>query len=61
MHSTVWGTGMAAYANRTPLDVVIILLLKNVVGAFIIRGAGCTVNDIFDRKYDAGVGEVQSC
>ncbi len=27
------------------------------VGAAIIRGAACTVNDIMDRKFDAGVGE----
>ncbi|KAH8079058.1 UbiA prenyltransferase [Cristinia sonorae] len=52
---SVWGIGMAAYANKTPLDVVFVLLLKAVAGAFIIRGAACTVNDIFDRDFDAAV------
>ncbi|TCD67181.1 hypothetical protein EIP91_000407 [Steccherinum ochraceum] len=51
----VWGVAMAAYANKTPFDVVLILLLKTVVGAFVIRGAACTVNDIFDRDFDAAV------
>ncbi|KAH8102066.1 UbiA prenyltransferase [Cristinia sonorae] len=51
----VWGVAMAAYANKTPIDVVLVLLAKAVVGAFIIRGAACTVNDIFDRDFDAAV------
>lgn len=51
---------MAAYTNKTPVDVVAVLLLKTIVGAFVIRGAACTVNDIFDREFDAAVGELIS-
>lgn len=27
------------------------------VGAVVMRGAGCTINDLWDRDLDAGVGE----
>lgn len=30
------------------------------VGAFVMRGAGCTWNDIVDRDYDAGVARTRS-
>lgn len=31
------------------------LFVLFIIGAFTIRGAGCTINDIWDRKYDAQV------
>ena len=36
------------------------LLLLFLVGAFVMRGAGCTWNDIVDRDYDAGVARTRS-
>lgn len=52
-----WGLAMAAYAERTPYLTFGRLLLKSLFGAFILRSSACTVNDIFDRKFDAAVGE----
>jgi len=50
-----WGLTMCAYATNLPLKVYAFDLVKCLVGAFIIRSSACTVNDIFDRKMDAGV------
>jgi 4-hydroxybenzoate polyprenyltransferase len=36
------------------------LALLFLVGAFAMRGAGCTWNDIVDRDYDAGVGRTRN-
>jgi len=46
---------MAAYSHRIPLQEYTELLLKSVFGAFIMRTSACTVNDIFDREFDASV------
>ena len=48
---------MAAYKHGTPINEVVSLLLKTVLSAFIIRSSACTVNDIFDREFDAAVGQ----
>lgn len=53
----VWGLGMTAFAERTPYPEFGWLFLKSFFGAFILRSAACTVNDIFDRKFDAAVGK----
>lgn len=49
-----WGQALAelslAHAYPSPYYVALFL-----VGAFIMRGAGCTYNDIVDRDYDASV------
>ena len=47
-----WSIGMAAPAGGMP-DVQLAALFG--VGAFVMRGAGCTINDMWDRKYDAQV------
>ena len=49
---------MAAYAKETPYTVFGRLLLKSVLGAFILRSSACTINDIFDKNFDAAVGGV---
>ena len=57
-----WGLTMAAYRMHLPLDRYADKLLDCLIGAFLLRGSACTVNDIFDRHVDAGVGElVLSC
>jgi 4-hydroxybenzoate polyprenyltransferase len=48
---------MAAYATNLPLGVYAFDLAKCLVAAFIVRSSACTINDIFDRKMDAGVGQ----
>jgi 4-hydroxybenzoate polyprenyltransferase len=45
-----WGAALAA----TPLPDWRMLLLF-AIGAFVMRGAGCTYNDIVDREFDARV------
>ncbi|KAJ2916187.1 hypothetical protein MD484_g4199, partial [Candolleomyces efflorescens] len=51
-----WGLTMAAYRTRMPLAHYGMDALKSLAAAFILRASACTINDIFDRKVDAGVG-----
>ena len=37
-----------------------VLLAKFGIGAFVMRSAGCTINDIFDRKIDVQVARTKS-
>ena len=46
-------TALAGLADRQGPDVWHLLLF--LIGAIAMRGAGCTYNDILDRKLDAGV------
>jgi 4-hydroxybenzoate polyprenyltransferase len=39
----------------SPVPISWPLIIKFVVGAVVMRGAGCTINDILDRKLDAQV------
>jgi 4-hydroxybenzoate polyprenyltransferase len=54
-----WSAGIAAIAAGhpypNPLHVALFF-----VGAFVMRGAGCTWNDIVDRKLDAQVARTRS-
>jgi len=54
-----WGIGLAAVETgwRT-FDLW--LVAGCTVGAFLMRGAGCTWNDLVDRKIDAGVARTRS-
>ena len=47
-----WSIGLAAPVSAPP-DVSLLALFG--VGAFVMRGAGCTINDMWDRRYDARV------
>ena len=49
-----WGIALASV--RWPAPVLLILFA---VGAIVMRGAGCTVNDIADRHYDALVARTR--
>ena len=51
-----WGTALAA-ATEPAISALDILLLFALfaAGAFAMRGAGCTYNDIVDRDFDARV------
>jgi 4-hydroxybenzoate polyprenyltransferase len=53
-----WSAGLAAVAARAPVDVRDLLLFF--IGAFAMRGAGCTWNDIVDRDLDARVERTRS-
>ncbi|KAF7335717.1 4-hydroxybenzoate polyprenyltransferase, mitochondrial [Mycena venus] len=50
-----WGLSMGAYTTGLPLGAYFTNLAKAFVGAFLLRSSACTINDIFDRKMDAGV------
>ncbi len=54
-----WSAGLAAMAARAPLPNVAHVALF-FVGAFVMRGAGCTWNDIVDRDLDAQVERTRS-
>ncbi|KAI1301162.1 4-hydroxybenzoate polyprenyltransferase, mitochondrial [Halotydeus destructor] len=47
-----WSIGLAASAGSGP-DLGTLALFG--LGAVLMRGAGCTINDIWDKKYDAKV------
>ena len=48
---------MAAYKRELTIDAYLLGLTKCMCAAFIVRSSACTVNDIFDREMDAGVGQ----
>src|SRR5215218_3982777 len=53
-----WSAGLAAIAARQTVNVCHLLLFF--LGAFAMRGAGCTWNDIVDRNLDARVERTRS-
>jgi 4-hydroxybenzoate polyprenyltransferase len=54
-----WSAGLAAIAAGAPLPNLAHVALF-FVGAFVMRGAGCTWNDIVDRDLDARVERTRS-
>ena len=46
---------MASYATAASPGVLVGNLLLFGTGALIMRGAGCTINDLWDRDLDKGV------
>mmetsp|Transcript_36963 Transcript_36963/g.115774 ORF Transcript_36963/g.115774 Transcript_36963/m.115774 type:complete len:201 (-) Transcript_36963:585-1187(-) len=52
-----WSIALAAAPGALP-DLKLLGLFT--VGAFIMRGAGCTVNDIWDRRYDKQVARTRT-
>jgi 4-hydroxybenzoate polyprenyltransferase len=53
-----WGSAMGALASGAQNPDLWHLALF-FIGAFVMRGAGCTYNDIVDREYDAGVARTR--
>jgi 4-hydroxybenzoate polyprenyltransferase len=53
-----WSVGLAAVHARSQVNVWHLLLFF--IGAFAMRGAGCTWNDIVDRDLDARVERTRS-
>ena len=51
----LFSTLMAADYSATPLPVVATTSVLFAAGALIMRGAGCTINDLWDRKLDPHV------
>ena len=53
-----WSVGLAAVHARSQVNVWHLLVFF--IGAFAMRGAGCTWNDIVDRDLDARVERTRS-
>src|SRR5215213_4477199 len=53
-----WSAGLAAVAAREAVNIWHVLLFF--IGAFAMRGAGCTWNDVVDRDIDARVERTRS-
>jgi 4-hydroxybenzoate polyprenyltransferase len=53
-----WSLGLAAVYARAPVNIAQVILFF--IGAFVMRGAGCTWNDIVDRDLDARVERTRS-
>ncbi|KAI9433076.1 4-hydroxybenzoate polyprenyl transferase [Lactarius indigo] len=50
-----WGLTMAAYKTSLDLTTFWTEMFKFLIAALLVRGSACTINDIFDRNFDAGV------
>src|SRR5215470_10953953 len=55
----VFGLALGAAAQGETMPNVLHLVLTG-IGAVVMRGAGCTYNDIVDRDYDAGVARTRN-
>lgn len=55
--TAAWSITMASAVNHLPITTPAFYLSLFALGAVIMRGAGCTINDMWDRKYDLAVGE----
>lgn len=53
-----WSLALAEHANGAVYPSLWFVVLFW-IGAFVMRGAGCTYNDIVDRDYDAGVARTR--
>lgn len=48
----LWSTLLAAYSLHTPISTTLATTALFFTGAVVMRGAGCTINDIWDRDFD---------
>ena len=55
-----WGLGLAILADGQFASHDVWIFLSCAIGAFLMRGAGCTWNDITDRKIDGAVERTRS-
>jgi 4-hydroxybenzoate polyprenyltransferase len=54
-----WSLALAELSDGSPYPNPWYVVLF-AIGAFVMRGAGCTYNDIVDRDYDAGVARTRN-
>ena len=55
-----WGLGLAILAGGQFASHDVWIFVSCAIGAFLMRGAGCTWNDITDRKIDGAVERTRS-
>ncbi|KAJ2700653.1 Para-hydroxybenzoate--polyprenyltransferase, mitochondrial precursor (PHB:polyprenyltransferase) [Coemansia sp. IMI 203386] len=48
----VWGIGMAAFSTGMPMGSMASMMALFGTGAVVMRGAGCTINDLWDVRFD---------
>jgi len=51
----LWSLALASHVTPTGWQISLTYIMLFALGAFIMRGAGCVVNDLADKKYDAMV------
>ncbi|OJT12539.1 4-hydroxybenzoate polyprenyltransferase, mitochondrial [Trametes pubescens] len=51
---------MASYALQTPLTTPLTYISLFGLGALVMRGAGCTINDMWDKDLDKGVARTKT-
>ncbi len=56
----LWGLALAILSSGPPDAYALWIAIGCGIGAFLMRGAGCTWNDITDRKIDAQVARTKS-
>jgi 4-hydroxybenzoate polyprenyltransferase len=56
MLSIAWSITMASYAVQAPITTPLTYFALFGTGALVMRGAGCTINDMWDRNLDKAVG-----
>ncbi len=54
-----WGMALAPSAGMAPAEILRLALLF-AVGAVVMRGAGCVINDLFDRDIDLRVARTRT-
>lgn len=55
--SSAWSITLASHALEAPPSIMLGNLALFGIGAMVMRGAGCTINDMWDVKVDKMVGE----
>jgi 4-hydroxybenzoate polyprenyltransferase len=56
----VWGAALAPHFKFIPPLLQIKIIALFLIGAIAMRGAGCTLNDLIDRKLDAQVARTKT-
>ncbi|KAE9410305.1 4-hydroxybenzoate polyprenyl transferase [Gymnopus androsaceus JB14] len=55
LYPCTWSITMASYALQTPFTIPLTYISLFGIGALVMRGAGCTINDMWDQKLDRAV------
>ncbi|KAH7102983.1 4-hydroxybenzoate polyprenyl transferase [Auriculariales sp. MPI-PUGE-AT-0066] len=55
-----WSIAMASYATHAPPSVMLGTTALFATGALVMRGAGCTINDMWDRNLDNKVDRTKN-
>ncbi|CAK5275703.1 unnamed protein product [Mycena citricolor] len=55
-----WSITMASYALQTPFTTPLTYISLFGIGALVMRGAGCTINDMWDKNLDKAVARTKN-